>query len=96
MTAMQGSVGLVLARDHVPDLILLDLNLPDVSGEEVLLRLLSDPQTAEIPVVVLSADATKGQVKRLLDAGARAYLTKPIDVATFYEVLDEHCAEPVT
>ena len=93
ITAMQGSIGVTLARDNRPDLILLDLNLPDIPGEEVLARLQSDPRTAELPVVVISADATPGQVRRLLDAGARAYLTKPIDVSDFFRIVDDFCSE---
>ncbi|MDQ3940814.1 MAG: ATP-binding protein, partial [Actinomycetota bacterium] len=91
MSAMQGGIGVTLARDHQPSLILLDLDLPDIPGEEVLGRLHSDPRTAELPVVVISADATPGQMKRLLATGARAYLTKPFDVRRFFEVVDEFC-----
>jgi PAS domain S-box-containing protein len=78
--AMQGQLGLELARQHRPELILLDLHLPDVHGREVLEMLKRDPATAAIPVVVLSADATPSQVERLLAAGAADYATKPIDV----------------
>ncbi len=81
ITAMLGEVGFELARQHKPDLILLDLHLPDLHGSEVLERLKQDPATADIPVVVVSADATPAQVKRLLGAGAARYVTKPIDVA---------------
>ena len=89
MTAMQGKVGLDLARQHSPDLILLDLHLPDVPGWEVLAQLQADEATRSIPIIVISADATAGQIKRLLAAGARAYLTKPVDVAEFCRVLDK-------
>jgi len=89
MTAMQGRVGLELARQHTPDLILLDLHLPDMPGWQVLAQLKADHLTREIPVVVISADATSPQIKRLLSAGARAYLTKPIDIAEFFRVVDE-------
>ena len=89
LSAMQGRLGLDLAREHRPDLILLDLHLPDLPGEEVLHRLRSDPRTREIPVVVLSADASAGQIERLLGVGARAYLTKPLDVRKLLAVLDE-------
>ncbi|MFH0945263.1 MAG: ATP-binding protein, partial [Planctomycetota bacterium] len=78
--AMLGGLGLDLAREHRPDLVLLDLHLPDMNGEELLGRLRADPATRHIPVVVLSADATPGQVEQLLAAGARAYLTKPLDI----------------
>jgi CheY-like chemotaxis protein len=89
LAATQGSLGLDLARLHHPDLILLDLNLPDMHGRDVLDQLRHDPETANIPVVVLSADATPGQIARLMDAGANDYLTKPINVAKTLEVLDE-------
>jgi len=87
--AMQGGVGLDLALQHHPDLILLDLHLPDIMGHEVLRRLRAAASTQDIPVVILSADATESQIERLLAAGATAYLTKPLDVAEFLGVLDE-------
>ena len=87
--AMQGRLGLDLARQHRPRVILLDLHLPDMPGEEVLVRLQGDPETRHIPVVVISADATPGRVDRLLAAGARAYLTKPLDVKKLLALLDE-------
>jgi len=89
MTAMQGRVGLELARQHSPDLILLDLHLPDVPGWQVLAQLKADHLTREIPVVVISADATPQQIKRLLSGGACAYLTKPLDIPEFFRVIDE-------
>jgi len=88
LSAMQGSRGLDLARDHRPHLIILDLNLPDVPGSEVLTRLLADPKTKAIPVVILSADATPGRRSRLLEQGARAYLTKPLDVRQLLTLID--------
>lgn len=91
---MQGGLGLQLARDHLPDLILLDLHLPDIRGDEVLARLLRDPATASIPVVVASADATQRQIERLVRMGARAYLTKPIDVRRLLELVDELLGNP--
>ena len=75
-TGLQGGPGLELAKEHRPGLILLHLRLPDISGVEVLRRL----QPRRIPVVVLNADATSGQVNRLLADGAREFLTKPLDV----------------
>lgn len=92
--AMQGQLGLELAREHVPDLILLDVHLPDLDGDEVLARLQGDDLTHGIPVVILSADATEQQTKRLITAGAAAYLTKPIDVTRLLETLDRHLAAP--
>jgi CheY-like chemotaxis protein len=90
---MQGGLALDLAREHRPDLILLDVHLPDIEGDEVLRRLREDPETRSIPVVMVSAEATPGKVKRFLAAGARAYLTKPLDVKHFLEVLDEILTE---
>ncbi|WP_170315579.1 ATP-binding protein [Nakamurella deserti] len=81
--------GLELAVDHRPDLILLDLHLPGMSGEEAFQRLRADPGTTSIPIVVLSADATPGTVRRLLARGASAYLTKPLDLPSLYQVLED-------
>jgi PAS domain S-box-containing protein len=91
--ALQGQLGVELAREHRPDLVLLDLHLPDISGEEVLRRLRADERTARIPVVVISADATATAAERLLAAGADGYLSKPIDVDEFLETLDGFLAE---
>ena len=87
--ATQGRLGLVLAREHRPDVILTDLHLPDISGEEVLHAVQSDPVLRPTPVVILSADATPDHVTRLLAAGARAYLTKPPDVPRLLQVLEK-------
>lgn len=89
ITAMQGRLCLDLSREHRPDLILLDMNLPDMQGEDVLRQLQNDARTREIPVAVLSADADPGQMKRLQKAGACAYLTKPLDLRKFIQTLDE-------
>jgi CheY-like chemotaxis protein len=88
LSAMQGTLGLELARQHLPELILLDLHLPDMKGEEVLTRLRSDPETASIPVAIISADATPGQVRRLIASGVTAYLTKPVDLQEFLALVD--------
>jgi len=88
ISAMQGQLGLDLAREHRPGLILLDLHLPDLPGDEVLRRLRADPRTRGIPVVVISADVTPGQIDRMLGAGVAAYLTKPIDVRRLIELVD--------
>ncbi len=87
MTAMQGGFGLELARQHRPDLVLLDLHLPDMPGWDVLAALQADEATRAIPVVVVSADATPRQIERLMKAGARSYLTKPLDVDRFQRLL---------
>jgi CheY-like chemotaxis protein len=92
MHARSGGSGVELAVAHRPKLVLLDLNLPDMHGSEVLRQLQGESQTADIPVVVLSADATPSQIERLLTAGARNYLTKPFDIDPFLAVVDEMVA----
>ena len=76
------------ADDPCPDWVLLDLHLPDISGEEVLRRLRQNPKTQHIPITVLSADATPGQISRLLASGSREYLTKPFDVNQLLRLLE--------
>jgi DNA-binding response OmpR family regulator len=85
-----GGLGLELAGTTEPTVILLDLHLPDIKGLAVIRALQANPDTARIPVAVLSADATSAQVRRLLDAGAEEYFTKPIDVAEIFAFLDSH------
>ena len=92
LTAMQGGIGLDLAREHQPDLILLDLNLPDMSGDEVLRRLKEDPTVEKIPVIMVSADAMGDRVEQMLALGATGYLTKPYRVAEFLRVISETLA----
>ena len=91
--AMQGQLGMDMAREHQPDLILLDLQLPDVSGDKVLRLLQAEAATRDIPVVMISADATKGQAQRLLGLGARSYLTKPINIRGFLRTVDDALAD---
>lgn len=88
MNAMQARPGIEYAREHQPDLILLDVNLPDLPGYEVVRRLQEEPRTAQIPLIIISADATQRQIEHFMSAGARAYLTKPLDVQQFLEVVD--------
>jgi CheY-like chemotaxis protein len=92
LTAMEGHRGLELAKEHHPDLILLDLHLPDIQGDEILHALQADPATHETPVIMLSADANPRRRAELLAAGATAYLTKPLDIAQFLAVVDDTLA----
>jgi CheY-like chemotaxis protein len=87
-TATTGRGGLEVARRARPDVVLLDLHLPDMDGAEVLRHLKADPATAEVSVVMVSADATAEQIERLLEGGAEDYLTKPFDLARLFELLD--------
>lgn len=91
--AMQGEIGIELARHHKPDLILLDLHLPVLMGDEVLARLKSYPETQKIPVIIVSANATKGQIERLLASGAYAYLTKPLNIKELLHTIDTVLAD---
>jgi CheY-like chemotaxis protein len=93
ITAMRPQLGLDLAGEHHPDLVLLDLHLPDMPGQEVLGRLHADPRTADIPVVILSADARPSLIRQLLEQGARAFLTKPLDVRELLGLLDTFAEE---
>ena len=88
MTAIQGRIGIELARQHRPGLVLLDIHLPDLDGREVMTELCADPATREIPVVVLSADASDHQRRALLELGAHEYLTKPIDVGELVAAIE--------
>jgi|GEM_PF-653770 len=93
LQAKRGESGVSLAQTQSPKLILLDLNLPDIHGAEVLQRLQQSATTAQVPVVVISADATASQIERLLSAGARNYLTKPFSIQPLLAVVDEFLGE---
>lgn len=94
VAAMHGRLGLDLARKKRPDLILLDLHLPDMDGDALVRQLREDPATATIPVIIISADATPSRVARVINAGASAYLTKPIDLADLMGQLDRLLPPP--
>ena len=91
--AETGEKGLEMAREKTPQLVLLDLDLPDIHGSKVLERLQAEPETAHTPVIVISADATPSQIERMLSAGARNYLTKPFDIRRFLYMFDEIFAD---
>ena len=87
--AETGEQALEVARSQNPQLVLLDLDLPDIHGRRVLKELQAQPETAKIPVIVISADATPSQIERMLTAGARNYLTKPFEIRRFLCMFDE-------
>ncbi len=93
LTSVQGSPGINIAKTRHPDLILLDVHLPDINGFDVLEQLRVNPATAVIPIVVLSADATPGQLKRFRDAGADEYLTKPLDLKLLLNLIDVYLGD---
>lgn len=84
--------GLARARSQRPDLVLLDLHLPDARGAAALAGLREEPATRDAAVVVISADATQDQIEQMLAAGVRAYLTKPIDLVRTLKTIDEQLA----
>jgi CheY-like chemotaxis protein len=84
-----GAQAIEVARSQNPQLVLLDLDLPDIHGSKVLKELQAQPETAKIPVIVISADATPSQIERMLTAGARNYLTKPFEIRRFLCMFDE-------
>jgi CheY-like chemotaxis protein len=88
LTAVNGILGVEMARASQPDLILMDIHLPGISGIEALKILREDPATAHIPVVALSANALPANIKKGLEAGFFRYLTKPVKVAEFMETLN--------
>jgi PAS domain S-box-containing protein len=90
ITATLGNTGLELARSQQPDLILLDLNLPDMTGDEVLHRLKADAAVRHIPVIMVSADAMGERVEHLLRLGAVDYLTKPYKLEEFLRVIQKN------
>ena len=93
-TASTANEALRLLADTRFDLILLDINLPDLSGSEVLMMLTMDPKTSSIPVVVTSADASRSQIDKMLSLGAKEYLTKPLDISDLVEAVYEWSDEP--
>jgi two-component system phosphate regulon response regulator PhoB len=79
VSAADGNAGLTKARDHQPDLVVSDIMMPGLDGLEVLKRLRTDPSTADLPVILLSAKAQKADVQRGFELGADDYVTKPFD-----------------
>jgi CheY-like chemotaxis protein len=88
LSAADGDLGMALARAYQPEVILMDINLPGISGMEVMKILRADPATAHIPIIALSANAVPGDVEKSLQAGFFNYLTKPIRVQPFMDALD--------
>jgi CheY-like chemotaxis protein len=90
--ACSGQEGLALALQQRPALILLDLNLPDMHGGELLSEFRNNAKTRDIPVIVLSADISPTQIEKMLQAGARDYLTKPFEIKRLLCLVDDALA----
>jgi CheY-like chemotaxis protein len=88
LSAVNGSLGVSLAREQQPQVILMDINLPGISGIDALKILREDPATSHIPIIALSANAMQRDIDKGLQAGFFWYLTKPIKVNEFMDVLD--------
>lgn len=88
ITTIYGNEGLKIADQFQPQLILLDLDLPDKHGSIVLKELKENTKTADIPVIIVSADATKDQINKLMEGGATKYVTKPFEIKDFLEIVD--------
>ena len=93
LSAGNGKLGFQLARQHRPAVILMDINLPGISGIQTLQLLREDPVTAHIPVLAISANAMPGDIQKCMDAGFFRYLTKPIKVAEFMDALNVALAQ---
>jgi CheY-like chemotaxis protein len=89
LSAYDGHLGVEIARLQRPDVILMDINLPDMSGTQALNILRKDPATANIPVIAISANAMTGDIQNGLDAGFFHYLAKPIKIKEFMNVLND-------
>jgi CheY-like chemotaxis protein len=86
--AADGNLGIEFARAYQPEVILMDINLPGISGIEAMKILRADPSTAHIPIIALSANAVPHDIEKALEAGFFNYLTKPIKVGQFMDALD--------
>jgi two-component system cell cycle response regulator DivK len=93
LRAKNGREAISLARDHRPDLILMDIQLPEISGLDVTRLLKADNDLRGIPVVAITAFAMKGDEEKILQGGCEAYLSKPISVAKFLETVNSFLAE---
>ena len=87
-SAAEAGMGIALARSHRPDVILMDINLPGISGMDAMQILRADPRTARIPILALSANAVPRDIQQALEAGFMGYITKPIKLAAFTQALD--------
>jgi two-component system cell cycle response regulator DivK len=91
LEATTGSQAVDLATEHLPDLVLMDIQLPDIDGVEALGRLRASDRTTSLPVLALTAQAMEGDRERFLAAGFDGYLSKPVDVADFLATVRRYC-----
>ena len=91
LEATTGGQGVELAVEHRPDLVLMDIQLPDINGVEALGRLRANERTASLPVLALTAQAMEGDRERFLAAGFDGYLSKPVNIADFVATVKRYC-----
>jgi CheY-like chemotaxis protein len=94
LAATDGRKGLALARQQLPDLILLDLGMPELDGWSVAEELKKDPLTNSIPVVAITAYTLPGDRRRAIEAGCDGYISKPLNVSTFIEEISQYLKNP--
>jgi two-component system cell cycle response regulator DivK len=94
LEATTGSEAVDMAAEHTPDLVLMDIQMPDLDGVQALQRLRADARTAAIPVLALTAQAMRGDRERFLAEGFDGYLSKPVDVRELLGTVREHCDRP--
>jgi two-component system cell cycle response regulator DivK len=91
IAAFSGEEALALAAEETPDLVLMDIQLPDIDGLEALRRLRADERTAAVPVLALTAQAMRGDRERFLEAGFDGYVSKPVNVVELIAIVRQHC-----
>jgi two-component system, cell cycle response regulator DivK len=91
LEATSGEEALALAAEHLPDLVLMDIQLPDIDGVEALVRLRASERTAGLPVLALTAQAMQGDRDRFLEAGFDGYVSKPVNVVELIAIVRLHC-----
>jgi two-component system, cell cycle response regulator DivK len=91
LEATTGKEAVALAAEHSPDLVLMDIQLPDIDGVEALGRLRADGRTASVPVLALTAQAMEGDRERFLAAGFDGYLSKPVNIADLVSIVKRYC-----
>jgi two-component system, cell cycle response regulator DivK len=96
LEATTGMQAVELATEHAPDLVLMDIQLPDIDGIEALGRLREDTRTRSLPVLALTAQAMEGDRKRFLAAGFDGYLSKPVNVTDFLATVKRYCTKGAT
>jgi two-component system, cell cycle response regulator DivK len=95
LEATTGEEAIALATEHAPDLVLMDIQLPDLDGVAALRRLRMDERTAAIPVLAVTAQAMQGDRERFLAEGFDGYVTKPVNVRELLGIVRQHCEGPV-